>query len=205
MSGYLIDLTNKRFSNLVVIERAKDQNLSRNHTYWLCKCGCGNTTVVASEHLRNGRIKSCGCWRKTKLVTHGKTKTKLYKVWRGIVDRTSLKSSRSYKNYGALGIKMCEDWRNNFESFHSWAMASGYKQGLSIDRIDPKGNYEPENCRWTDMKTQQNNRTNNHLITYKGETHTMKQWSEILGIKYSTLSMRLNNYGWPIERALHAL
>lgn len=197
-----IDLTGERFFCLKVIQRYKDHDGYHNHTYWQCKCDCGKMAIVASEHLRSGRIKSCGCWRDMMAVTHGQSKSKLYRVWRGIIERTTYKKCEAYKFYGARGIKMCKEWRQSFEAFFEWARSNGYEEGLTIDRIDSNGNYEPSNCRWIGMKAQQNNRTNNHLIECNGVTHTMSEWSDILDIKYSTLSMRLNTYGWSVERAL---
>ena len=192
---------------LTVIERAHKKGDKQ--TYWLCQCECGNKTVVSAAHLKNGHTKSCGCLHakvmKEMLVTHGLSGTKLFRVWRGIIDRTQYKSHKSYKYYGGRGIKICSEWANNFESFYKWAMGSGYKDGLQIDRVDVNGDYRPENCKWATPKQQQNNRRNNRYITYNGETHTMKEWSEITGIKYTTLSMRLNKYHWDVRRALNAI
>ena len=141
--------------------------------------------------------------RGSNLVKHNLSKTKLFKVWCGMKDRTLNKNDKHYKNYGNRGIKICNEWLEDFKCFYDWALNNGYKEGLTIDRINVNGNYEPNNCRWITWKEQQNNRTNNHYITYKGETHTMKQWSELLGIKYTTLSMRLNKYNWSVEKAFN--
>lgn len=89
-------------------------------------------------------------------------------------------NAKSYKHYGGRGITVCEEWRNSFEAFYEWAMANGYSDSLTLDRIDVNGNYEPSNCRWATMKEQNNNKRNNRNITYKGETHTLAQWIEIL-------------------------
>jgi hypothetical protein len=96
---------------------------------------------------------------------------------------------------------VCKEW-DNYDVFRKWSLDNGYKHGLTLDRIDTNGDYTPENCRWETWKTQQNNRRNNHYITYNGITHTMKEWSEIIGINYSTLRNRINQYGWSIGRAL---
>ena len=96
---------------------------------------------------------------------------------------------------------MCDEWLNDFMNFYDWAMANGYSDELSIDRINVNSNYEPNNCRWVDMKTQQRNRTNNHLLTYNGNTYTINEWAEILHIKRETLKNRLS-LGWSIEKTL---
>lgn len=106
-----------------------------------------------------------------------------------------------YKNYGARGIKVCDEWRNSVESFYDWAINNGYEENLTIDRINVNGNYEPTNCRWTTVKEQCNNKTNNHLITYHGETMNLMKWSEKLGVNYYTLRSRINILKWDVERA----
>ena len=97
---------------------------------------------------------------------------------------------------------MCDEWLS-FEPFKKWALSNGYQENLTIDRIDNDGNYEPFNCRWATAKEQGNNRRTNHLLTHNGETHTIKEWSEITGIKYCTLVGRINQLGWSIEKALN--
>lgn len=119
-----------------------------------------------------------------------KDNQKIYKVWSGIKQRCFNPNSNRYKNYGGRGISICDEWKNSFETFCKWALGNGYKEGLSIDRIDHEKNYEPSNCRWTDEITQQNNRTNNTLYEYEGETHTLTEWSRIKGIKPKTFCTR---------------
>lgn len=110
-------------------------------------------------------------------------------------------SEPAYKNYGAIGIIVCDDWLNSFVSFRNWALSNGYSDGLSIDRIDNDGNYSPENCRWVDAKTQCNNRRNNRYITFAGKTHTISEWSAISGISKDVISYRIKA-GWGAERTL---
>ena len=119
-----------------------------------------------------------------------KDNQKIYKVWSGIKQRCFNPNSNRYKNYGGRGISICDEWKNSFETFCKWALENGYKEGLSIDRIDHEKNYEPSNCRWTDEITQQNNRTNNTLYESEGETHTLTEWSRIKGIKPKTFCTR---------------
>lgn len=105
------------------------------------------------------------------------------------------------KSYFDRGIRVCNEWKNDFKAFYNWAINNGYSDELTIDRIDNNGNYSPDNCRWATVKEQNKNRRSNHLITFNGETHTMKEWSEILKIDYNKLKHRINNYNWPIEEA----
>ena len=119
-----------------------------------------------------------------------KDNQKIYKVWSGIKQRCFNPNSNRYKNYGGRGISICDEWKNSFETFCKWALENGYKEGLSIDRIYHEKDYEPSNCRWTDEITQQNNRTNNTLYEYEGETHTLTEWSRIKGIKPKTFCTR---------------
>lgn len=139
-------------------------------------------------------------------VTHGKSSTRLYNVWGGMVHRCH--SQDTYvKGYWQRGIKVCDEWRNSFEAFYTWAIANGYDETApeskcTLDRIDVNGDYCPENCRWVDRKVQANNRTNNHLLTHNGKTQNMKQWAEETGIKYNTLCNRILTLQWNIERAL---
>ncbi len=201
--GKVIDLTGQRFGRLVVIERA--ENGKRGKARWLCQCDCGNTCIVDGNHLRSGKTKSCGCVSREatgkRSVTHGHTRTRLYRIWSGIIDRCENPKTPVYQAYGGRGIRMCAIWRQDFTSFRDWAMSHGYRDDLTIDRIDVDGDYCPENCRWADWVTQQNNRRNNRCITFLGETKDISQWARTYGIEYSTLYQRLLQ-GWPIERAL---
>ena len=97
---------------------------------------------------------------------------------------------------------MCKEWSEDFKQFYDWSMDNGYKEGLTIDRINVNGNYEPNNCRWVTRKTQMNNFSYNHNITFNGKTHTMSEWAEITGISYSAIKSRINRHGWSIEKAL---
>ena len=113
--------------------------------------------------------------------THGMSQTRFYKRWRGIIDRCNNSKTINYKYYGAKGIKVCDEWLK-FETFYEWAMNNGYQEGLTLDRIDNSGNYEPSNCRWVTMKVQNNNASFNKVIEYKGVKKNVGQWSETLGI-----------------------
>jgi hypothetical protein len=198
-----IDLTGKKFYKLTVLKEV-DRGKKRDRQ-WECVCDCGNICIVQGNNLKSGHTKSCGCHNREmaskRLSTHGQSKTKLHKIWYGMKNRCFNPNNHIYDKYGGRGITVCEEWKE-FEPFRDWALANGYAEGLTIDRIDVNGNYEPSNCRWATMKEQQNNRRNNRYLTYNGETHTMAEWAEIKGLSEQTLAKRLNKHGWSVERAL---
>jgi hypothetical protein len=192
-------MSGKRFGSVVAIKRVENEHgTSTKQTKWLCVCDCGNEFITTGAALRSGNTKSCGCYRNTHLVTHGESKTRLYRIWRRI--KTTCASS-NYTYYGARGITVCDEWTHSFESFRDWSMANGYRDDLTIDRIDSNGNYEPSNCRWATMKEQSNNTRRNIVIEHKGEEHTLAQWSEILCINYITLYKRIITRHWSTEQA----
>lgn len=131
--------------------------------------------------------------------SHGDTGTKLYMAWLNMKARCNRKSAREYSNYGGRGIKVCDEWLHSYETFKEWAMSNGYNDKLTLDRINVDGNYCPKNCRWITNKEQQNNKRNNVVYTYNGETKTLAEWSECLGICYKTLQKRIKN--WGVDRA----
>lgn len=204
--GKILDLTGQKFGRLEVLQFVEIKN---HHSYWLCKCNCGNFTQVTNSQLKSGKTKSCGCLRKEiakqnakKLkTTHNLTNTRLYNVWRSMKKRCYLKTHKAYKDYGCRGIKVCEEWKNDFMSFYNWAIKNGYQENLTLDRIDVNGDYESNNCRWVNWKTQQNNRRDNIHIQYNGENKTIYEWANMFNIKYYTLWWRIKN-GWSIEDAL---
>ena len=116
--------------------------------------------------------------------------------------RCSNQEDPAYKYYGDHGITVSDEWKNDFQAFYDWAMENGYQDNLTLDRIDANGNYEPSNCRWVSMKEQSLNKRSNHLITYNGETLTITQWADRLGIDKKVLFARINDYHWDIEKAL---
>lgn len=199
-----IDLAGQKIGRLTIKKEAGRDK--RGELLWECECECGNTIIALSSNLRKANhTTSCGCYRKENAknisVTHGQTGTPLYNVWAGMKRRCYQKKGKDYYLYGGRGISMCKEWKADFNAFFEWAKKTGYKKGLSIDRIDTNGDYSPKNCRWVTNKQQANNKRNNRLLTYKGETHTMKEWSEKIGLNYNTLHNRLRA-GWPAERAL---
>lgn len=166
------------------------------HTKIQCKCG----TVRFSHRydILKGRIKSCGC-----LSTKGGHEKKkhgdsganseyhnLYRRWVGIKTRCYNKNIKSYNDYGARGIEMCDEWKKSFEIFKEWSLDNGYSKGLSIDRIDNDGDYQPSNCRWVDRKTQGNNKRNNVHITINGQIKSIAEWSEYFDVDIGLVRIR---------------
>lgn len=204
------DLSGCTFGRLKVIERAEDRICPNgNHEIqWLCECNCSNhnRVIVRGYSLKNGDTKSCGCLQKEllskRVKKHGKSNERVFWIWCDIKLRCYNENTRGYNRYGGRGITVCDEWLNDFQAFNDWAMANGYRDDLTIDRIDNNKGYSPDNCRWATPKEQANNRCNNRILEYKGKKQTMKQWAEELNINYSTLKMRINAYHWSVEKAL---
>lgn len=146
---------------------------------------------------------SCGCKKATvpPYKTHGKSKTRLHSIWRGMKQRCNNPNREAYKDYGGRGIAICDEWKDNFEAFYEWAMANGYSDDLEIDRRDNDGDYEPSNCQWVTRGIQANNRRTSAKLTLNGETHTIAEWTRITGLSKATIEGRLKR-GWTIERTL---
>ena len=153
------DLTGKRFGRLIAIKNITGISKSgRKIYYWLCQCDCGNTRLVPTKNLKNGHTQSCGCLHKEKIaemgrknIVHGDAKAEikgLYLTWMGMKNRCYYPKHISYKYYGERGIIVFPPWKKSYKTFKKWALSNGYKNGLTIDRIDPKGNYEPNNCQF---------------------------------------------------------
>lgn len=190
--GAYKDLTGQTFGRLTAVRRIDKDG----RAYYICQCSCGNVREVFHSNLTQGYSKSCGCLAKEKAAnrqrTHGMTGTRIHGVWRAMKDRCARKACKAYKNYGGRGITICKEWlgKNGFQNFYDWAMNNGYRDDLTLDRIDVNGNYCPENCRWATPKEQANNTRINRFITYDGKTMTMSQWADYLGVRYSVISQR---------------
>lgn len=205
--GKLIDITGQKFGRLEVVSYSH----SNRGAYWLCKCDCGNTSVARGTALRAGEIKSCGCGSleaarrnaEASRTKHGfSNKERLYHTWKSMKRRCYSPNDKRAEFYIEKGVVVCDEWRNDYLAFRNWALANGYREDLSIDRIDNDGDYCPENCRWATDKIQANNQSRNHRITYGGETHTVSEWADILGLSYSTMIHRVQRE-WPMERIVN--
>jgi len=186
-----LDLTNKRFGLLVAIKSTRSEKGQR---IWTCQCDCGNTKDVVAYSLARGASKSCGCISRQRMIDrnfkHGKSKTRIHRIWSAMKQRCHDKNKSNYQYYGGRGIKICKEWMV-FQNFHNWAIANGYNDNLSIDRIDSNGNYEPDNCRWATKKQQANNIRTNHFIEYNNKKQTIAAWSKETGIAKSVIRYRL--------------
>ena len=174
--GKFVDRRGQKYGRLTPIEVVGKNK--HGQMVWKCKCDCGNVVVVDSNSLGRGNTKSCGCLnddvRKSgnNRRKHGGCGTRLYRIWQGMHRRCYNPNTADYKNY--RNISVCDDWLHDFARFRDWALNNGYDDTLSIDRIDPNGDYCPDNCRWADDKTQANNKTNNHIITIDGQQYSVE-------------------------------
>lgn len=207
------DLSWQRFGRLVALYQSG--HVGKYHqTTWLCRCDCGNTKVITTSNLlrKEKPTQSCGCLVKEMArkhikednpkKTHGKSDTRLYRIWKDMKRRTVNPKRQNYAWYGGRGIRVCDEWFNSFVTFERWARSHGYTDELSIDRIDPDGNYCPDNCRWSSKTEQANNRNSNRLFTYNGVTKTVAEWAVEKDIPYTLLMYRINA-GWKPDRVFN--
>lgn len=185
MREWFEDLTARRFGRLVVIKFAGKNKW--NIATWECSCDCGGKKTVCSSSLKCGYTKSCGCISKERPshTKHGGKGTKLYTTWKAMRERCYTKSSSSYSRYGGIGVKICEEW-NDFSIFKKWAMENGYSEDLTIDRINPYGNYEPSNCRWVTKTQQSRNKKDTVYIKINNKLVCLADYAEETN----------NNYGY---------
>ena len=190
-------------SRLVVIEYVGNNKF--NHKMWRCQCDCGNEIVTETNRLTTGKTRSCGCLKNEgNNRKHGKCYTRLYRIYEKMKERCYCESNPRYSDYGGRGIRVCDEWigENGFENFYNWAMANGYSDSLTIDRIENDGNYEPGNCRWADTRTQGRNTRRNVYLTVDGIKKTVAEWSEETGIPYYTILQRVQRLGWSHKEAI---
>ena len=206
------NLEGKVYGRLTVIKEAtprKRKDGKGTKRYWLCKCICGNEKEISQEQLVSYRTQSCGCYMKERAATlnpniTGVTKEykRLYKIWRGMIDRCYNPNDMHHRDYYDRGITICPEWRHDFIAFKEWAFSHGYNETLTIDRIDVNGNYEPDNCRWATNKQQQNNKRNNVRYNYNGEQLTLSEIADRCNIEYGTLEARILRYNYTLEEAI---
>lgn len=195
------DLTGQRFGHLVGIAPTPEDRSS-----FLFRCDCGATKTIRKSAVASGLTVTCGACSyhhnnlSEKHTTHGMSRTGFYEQYRGMIKRCTDPNAINFADYGGRGIAVCDEWKR-FEAFRDWAIASGWREGLTLDRIDNDGPYSPTNCRWVTSEAQQRNKRSNLMLEYRGETKTAVEWSEILGIPRKTLYERIRR-GWSVEDAL---
>lgn len=200
--GSFINMSGRVVGRLTILSLAEKRG---NKLHWNCKCTCGVSCVVSAQMLSSERTRSCGCLiRETTRALrtiHGVSAVdyKTYTCWLDMVRRCENPNVRGFKNYGGRGIKVCDRWKNAALFLADMGICPA---GMSIDRIDVNGNYEPGNCRWATRKEQQNNLRSNKRITFRGKTMTLSQWADEIGMTSNSLSHRLTKHGWSIDRAL---
>lgn len=192
------DLKNKKSGEITFLEVAGIGTYR--DIMWKCRCSCGNEIILSGKQYM--KVLHCGC-----LKEESKTKSRIYKIWRGMKSRCSKEDTgtNSWEEYGGRGIRVCQEWDNEetgFENFKKWSYENGYEDTLTIDRIDVNKNYSPNNCKWATLKEQGRNKRNNRMIEYKGEVKCLSEWSDIFNIKSSTISKRIDKYKWSVDKAL---
>ena len=198
-----MDLTNQRYGRLLVTDFVGYGEKSKKKR-WKCLCDCGNICVVDQCHLRSGHTTSCGCFHKERLVDVGKNNRKfsvtvdrLRRIYCSMITRCYNQNNRAFRWYGAKGITVCQEWRDDKQNFIKWALENGYSETLTLDRIDSNGNYDPSNCRWVDVKTQIRNRSN----TIKLYGKPLAEWCDILHLDYKVILRRMYS-GSSFEEAI---
>lgn len=203
----VIDIIGKKFGKLTVLKRSDDYICSggRKEAQYLCRCDCGNMKIVRGSSLRKGHTTSCGCAIIEAATKHGLRNTRIYDEYQKMKQRCYNPNNTNYKYYGGKGIKVCDEWLDSEEGlvkFYFWAITHGYRDNLTIDRINSNGDYTPENCRWTNHTIQANNKGNNVYLTLNGVSHTAATWSEITGISVYNIYNRKKNLKWNDEKTL---
>jgi hypothetical protein len=202
------DLTGLRVGKLVALRPTRLGRAEK--WYWLCQCDCGKTVerlgYLLTRGKKEGRPASCGCTHHLKthgLLSKGTPRANLHlnNIWCAMHQRCQNPTNKDYRNYGARGITICDEW-SDFAVFFAWAWDSGYAVGLTIERVDVNGHYCPENCTWIPNAQQALNLRRTLLFTFQGRTMGIRAWSEASGIAYYALRNRLSNLGWDVERAL---
>ena len=196
------DLTGQKFGKWTVLKFDKK---SKGNTYWLCQCECGTVRSVSVQHFKHGGSNSCGCTYNKKLLPGEGKKLPHYKrisrILSAMFERCENPKNTNYYLYGSRDICVCKEW-HNYMTFYKWAMDNGYADGLTIDRIDNNGNYEPSNCRWVTKAEQNRNTRRNIIVTINDETHCLSEWCRIFNKSVSSVMSRVFDLKWNIAKAL---
>lgn len=197
------DLTGLQFDRWRVVE-LRGQN-ERGAALFLCRCKCGNESVVRGGQLTTGKSRSCGCITReensSRMKTHGKTRTPEFKAWQAMMQRCFNPKCKSFNDYGGRGIGVCAEWKPDPERFMS-DMGPRPSRSHSIHRIDNEKGYSALNCKWATKQEQANARRSNVLISHAGKSLTIREWSDFVGIPMVVLHARIRGHHWTAERAL---
>lgn len=192
------DLTGMKFGRLTVISYS---HTNKNRCpFWNCKCECGNELKINGASIKSGHTKSCGCLNKEVITTHKLSKTRVYVSWNAMIQRCTNVKSKQYRFYGGRGISVCEKWLS-FDGFYE--DMGDRPAGMSIDRINSFGDYCKENCKWSTIEEQSNNKITSIKITHQGKTQTLTLWAKEIGINHGTLRNRIIKRNWSIEKAFY--
>lgn len=197
MGSPIKEMGGKRFGRLIGIKWVGAGK-------WLFRCDCGTEKIISGQNVRRGLTKSCGCIQIERTsrginLQHGESNSPLHRRWTAMRSRCYSIASNSYMDYGGRGITVCPEWDKSYVAFRAWALATGYKPSLTIERIDNDGPYSPENCRWATLKEQTRNRRGSVFYESNGEKKTIGEWAELSGIPYNTIWYRIK-HGWPPDR-----
>lgn len=199
------DLIGKKFGRWTVIENGG--RYKNRAALWLCECECELKTqrLILGNALKKGLTKSCGCYNaevsKERFTTHGCSYERLFSIWSHMNYRCSNEKDKKYHNYGGRGITVCDEWKYDYNAFKEWSLVNGYKDKLQLDRANNDQGYSPDNCRWVTCKQNSNNKRDNRFIEINGLVKTIAEWSELSGLKWSTISSRIK-MGWKNEELL---
>ncbi len=195
--GQFVDIKGRRYGRLVALYPT-DKRAKSGAVVWAFRCDCGMVKEISSGSVKSGMTKSCGCLEKP----HGMSQTRLYNIWVNMRQRCKNDGKPEHDNWGNRGISICDEW-NDFLKFQSWALANGYQDTLTIDRVNNNKGYSPDNCRWASYKDQALNTRANRYIVINGESKTVRQWCEILkNVSPRTVYRRVREYGWTYEKAI---
>lgn len=198
------DLTGQTFGKLTVISIDHFQKHERGtKVYWLCKCSCGKYKIARSDCLKDGGVKSCGCAYSDRIGSQENwSRSRLYSIYKHMVDRCYNKKNKKYYMYGGKGIEICDEWKNSFKSFKEWSLCHEYNNELTIDRIDGDKGYSPNNCRWVSYKEQNRNLKTNVYLEYGGKTMCLTDWLNLYKIRTGSFHGLMKRRGFSYGECL---
>jgi len=203
LSAEKSDLAGRKFGRLTAVRKLV---IKSSQWSWWCVCECGSEKEVLAGSLKSGQTRSCGCLSRDvtskRVKTHGKSKTRTYKIWSQMLKRCYRPKSTGFSRYGGRGISVCDRWfgKGGFDRFLE-DMGEPPSNKHTIDRIDNDGDYEPGNCRWATIREQNRNRSCSRSMTFLGKTRSIMEWSIVTGLSYPCILRRVRS-GWSVERTL---